>query len=117
MFALVVLTFLLRKRALAAVGIGVLWFIAFSFASRDPLHLAIFAVLAALYAVSVSRFGLLTTAALHAAFAAIFFNPTPDAFAWYTARGLIAPLFILAIAIWAFLTALGDQKLLATDEL
>ena len=116
-FALVILTVLLRRRELAAGGIFVLMFAGLSFASHEPAKLAMFAMVAALYAVVVGRFGLLATVAFHTAFQAVFFNPTPDAIAWYTARGLIAPLFILAIAIWAFRTSLGDQKLFVTDEL
>jgi hypothetical protein len=45
-------------------------------------------------------------------FLAVFFAPLPDAFAWYTARGLTTLLCVLALAVWAFVTSLGGQKIL-----
>ncbi|HJQ39483.1 MAG TPA: serine/threonine-protein kinase [Thermoanaerobaculia bacterium] len=110
-FALVLFTVLLRRRTLAMAAVALLMFIAFLFASREPMMIAVFAAIAALIAITAGRFGLLAIIAFLTTFRAIFFNPTPDALAWYTARGLIAPLFILAIAAWAFRTSLGQRYL------
>lgn len=115
MFGLMLFSILLRKRALAVGAIWVLVFAMFSFASHEPARLAQFAVIAALYAIAVGRFGLLTTVALHTTFTATFFNPTPGALAWYTVRAAIPPLLIVILALWAFRTSLGDQRLIATD--
>jgi serine/threonine-protein kinase len=117
MFVLMLLTFVLRRRRYAAAGVFAMLMLAFALVSREPAILARFAVMAALLIFVLVRFGLLANVAFQTAFYAIFYNPFPDAFDWYTARGLIAPLLILAFAVWAFRTSLGDQKLFVTDEL
>jgi Protein kinase domain len=110
MIVLMILTIVLRRRALAAVGIGVLMFGVYLSASRDVTMLAGFAMLSILVAVMTARFGLLATATFHATFALTFFSPIPAAISWYTAAGLVAPVFVVLAAIWAFRTSLGGQS-------
>lgn len=74
-------------------------------------------MVAAIYALVVSRFGLLSAAAMHMTFLAVFFAPLPDGLAWYTARGLVPLVFVLALAVWAFFTSLGGQRAFAANLL
>jgi hypothetical protein len=67
--------------------------------------------------VVVARFGLLSMAAMQIAFAVIYHAPLPDAFAWYTARGLTTVVLLSACAIWAFFTSLGGQRAFAANVL
>jgi len=115
MFGLMLFSIVLRKRALAIGAIWTLIFVLFSFASHEPARLAQFAVIAAIFALMAGRFGLLATVAFHTTFTATYFNQTPGALAWYTARAAIPPLLIVFLALWAFRTSLGDQKLVSAD--
>ena len=57
------------------------------------------------------RFGLLAiTACLFALNLLVHFPLTLKFSAWYLGIGLIAPLAILALAVWAFYSSLGGQK-------
>jgi hypothetical protein len=117
MFGLMLFSIVLRKRAFAIGAIWLLIFALFSFASHEPARLAQFAVIATIFAIMTGRIGLLAVVAFHTTFSATFFNPTPGALAWYTTRAAIPPLLIILLALWAFHTSLGDQKLFATDDL
>ena len=76
-----------------------------------------FLLIAGIYTLVPARYGLLAAAAMHMAFVAALAAPLPDAFAWYTLRGLTPLLLVLALAIWAFLTSLGGQRAFAANLL
>jgi tRNA A-37 threonylcarbamoyl transferase component Bud32 len=117
MTMLVVLTIVLRRRWLAILAFYSITFAAFLSASAEPWLVILFLAMAASYTLVVTRYGLLATAAMQAAFFIAFFAPLPDAFTWYTARGLVAPLLLLALALWAFFTSLGGQRAFAANLL
>jgi hypothetical protein len=117
MTVLVVLTIMLRRRWLAVAAVYAILFFGFRFASAELWMIPVFVVTAGLFTVVVARFGLLSMAAMQVAFAVIFFVPLPDAFAWYTARGLTTVVLLLACAVWAFFTSLGGQRAFAANVL
>jgi tRNA A-37 threonylcarbamoyl transferase component Bud32 len=110
MIALMILTIFLRRRDLAAIGVFALLFVVFHFASTDPRMLPTFVGGAALVAFIVARFGLLASVAYCTTFFLFVTNVMPTDLAWYTTRTLVAPLFVVALAIWAFRTSLGSQS-------
>jgi Protein kinase domain len=117
MTLLMVLAIVLRRRWLAVSAFFVLNMVAYSFASTELWILTPHLAIAAIYTLVVSRFGLLAAAAMHMTFLAVFFAPLPDTFAWYTARGLVPVVLLLALAIWAFFTSLGGQRAFAANLL
>jgi hypothetical protein len=117
MTVLVVLTIVLRRRWLAVAAFYAIIFIGFRFASTELWMLPSFALISGLFTLTVSRFGMLSMAAMHFAFAAIFFAPVPDAFAWYTAPGLTTMVLLFGCAVWAFYTSLGGQRAFAANVL
>jgi hypothetical protein len=50
-------------------------------------------------------------------FLATRFFPLPDAIAWYTIRALVPLFFVVALALWAFHTSLGEQRAFAAIQL
>ena len=84
--------------------------LAYSFASREPVMLALFVILGALNAFVLTRFGLLAVLAAHAVFLCTLGAPMPDAIDWYTVRAIIPTAFFLLLAAIAFRVSLGDQK-------
>jgi tRNA A-37 threonylcarbamoyl transferase component Bud32 len=117
MTMLVVLTIVLRRRWLAVAAFYAIVFIGYRFASTELWMIPFFALMAGLYTVVVARFGMLSMVAMQLAFSSIFFVPLPDAFAWYTARGLISVALLFALAVWAFFTSLGGQRAFAANVL
>ncbi|HKR65249.1 MAG TPA: serine/threonine-protein kinase [Thermoanaerobaculia bacterium] len=113
MTGLMLFTIVLRRRSLAVIAVAVVFFTVFTFASRDVWVMPEFVILTILYVGVVARYGLLSICAAHMAFTAIFFTPLPDAWSWYTLRGAIPLLFVVALAIWAFRTSLGAQRAFA----
>ncbi|HYC90335.1 MAG TPA: serine/threonine-protein kinase [Thermoanaerobaculia bacterium] len=116
MIILMLLLIVLRRRALAAAAVFSLCMIAYSFASREPAALAMFAVIAAILTLLITRYGLLATMAGQAAFHGLFHFALPDALDWYTLRVSVPALFFAALAVWAFRTSLGGQRAFAVDE-
>ncbi|HEX6087442.1 MAG TPA: protein kinase [Thermoanaerobaculia bacterium] len=112
---MLVMTVVRRRRALPAI-IFALYFALYLFASTEPIMLAIFAVLAAMNAFVLVRFGVLGSAASFVIFQVYMLVPLPDTLAWYTMRGLIPTIACAALALWAFRTSLGDQPLFRLDE-
>jgi serine/threonine-protein kinase len=117
MTMLMVLTIILRRRWLAILAFYSIAFTAFLFASTELWLVPLFGAMAAIYTVVVTRYGLLATAAMQTAFFSFYLAPYPDAFAWYTARGLVTPVLVLALAVWAFFTSLGGQRAFAANLL
>ncbi len=104
-----------RHRAVVPVTVYVIFFGMYLFASTDPVMLAVFAVLSALHAFTIVRFGLLGMITAMSAFACVMASLMPDAVAWYTLRGA-APLVVLtAVALMAFRISLGEQRAFAVS--
>ena len=117
MTLLMLLIIVLRRRWLAVAGIFALQFTGFLFADHSPTAIVQFLILTTVLTFVVARYGMLATTAAYVAFFAVFFYPLPDALAWYTARGLITTVFLLALTVWAFLTSLGGQRAFAANLL
>ena len=117
MTVLMLLIIVLRRRWLAVSGIFALQFTGFLFANTDPSAIVIFLILSIILTFVVARYGMLATTVTYVAFFAVFAYPLPDAFAWYTARGLTTVLFMLALTVWAFVTSLGGQRAFAANLL
>jgi hypothetical protein len=117
MALLVILTIVLRRRSFATIGVFAVFFTAFLFASDEASTLVPLAIVAAIYATVISRFGMLAMAAMQMTFAAICLAPLPDAMAWYTSRAMVSPLLTLLLALWAFSTSLGGQRAFAENML
>jgi serine/threonine-protein kinase len=110
MIALMILTIVLRRRVLGALGVFALLFVVFQFASPDARMLPVFAAGAALVAFITARFGLLASAVYCATFFLILLSMLPTEATWYTGRALVAPAFVMALAIWAFHTSLAGRS-------
>jgi Protein kinase domain len=117
MTVLMLLSIVLRRRGLAVGALFVIIMTAYLFASTEPVMLPMFALIAAAFTFVIARYGLLAVVAMQCTFVAVFFFPLPDAFAWYTARGLTTLVIVMAIAVWAFVTSLGGQRAFATNVL
>ena len=117
MTILMVLTIILRRRALAVGGLFAMLFGGYLFATTELWAMPTFILLAATFTYIVARWGLLASIAMQFAFFAIFTFPLPDAFAWYTARASLTLVLVVAVAIAAFLTSLGGQRAFAANLL
>ncbi|HUR80652.1 MAG TPA: serine/threonine-protein kinase [Thermoanaerobaculia bacterium] len=104
-----------RHRAAMAVTVYIIFFGMYLFASRDPVMLAIFAVISALQAFTIVRFGLLGMITAMATFSCVAASLMPDAWAWYTLRGMVPLLALIAVALMAFRISLGDQRAFAVS--
>jgi serine/threonine-protein kinase len=113
MVILMLLMIVLRRRVLAGAAIFMLTMVAYSFASREPLMLAGFTVLAVAFTLTIARYGLLATMAAQAVFHGVFHYALPDALDWYTLRAVVPLLFFATLAVWAFRTSLGGQPAFA----
>ncbi|HUP60983.1 MAG TPA: serine/threonine-protein kinase [Thermoanaerobaculia bacterium] len=118
MILLMLLTMLLRRRALAAAGFFAIMMTLFGLAAGlSTLQLPWLAANCIMITFVLVRYGLLATIMLQFGFFTLFFFPQPAPLGWYTARALIPIVIVLAIAVWAARTSVGDQKLFATDAL
>jgi serine/threonine-protein kinase len=117
MTVLMLLSIVLRRRGLAIAGFFAIMLFGYTFASTEPWAMVSFALISGLFTLVVARFGMLSIAAMQIAFHVVFFAPLPDAFAWYTARGLTTVVLLFACAIWAFFTSLGGQRAFAANML
>lgn len=113
MVALMVMMILLRRRLYAAIGFFAMFLTLMLTASREFPFVAVFVLIAALFTLVVARFGLLAIISMQFAFGLVFSKAMPDAFAWYTLRGAIPLAVLIVLALWAFRTALGDQRAFA----
>jgi hypothetical protein len=117
MTVLVILTILLRRRWLAVSALYAVFFTGYLFASTHWWMLPLFAILAGVFTLVVSRVGMLAMAAMQIGFGTVFTAPLPDSLSWYTARGLTPLVLLFALAIWAFVTSLGGQRAFAANIL
>jgi hypothetical protein len=104
-----------RHRAVVAVTVYVIFFGMYLFASTDPVMLAVFAVLSALHAFTIVRFGLMGMITAMATFACVMNSLMPDALAWYTLRGAAPLVVLVAVAVMAFRISLGDRRAFAVS--
>src|SRR5262249_14828687 len=114
LFVLFLLRVLLRRQWLAA-GVSVLLLMVanFNMPTIVSLPATVFTIVipAILTTLVTLRFGLLAlTALIFASSLLAFFPLTLNFSAWYVGIGLMAPLTILALAVFAFYTSLGGQK-------
>ena len=110
LFILFLLRLLLRRQWLAA-GVAALLLAVGGFGPLSSFSLPATVLTAATIVIITMRFGLLAlTAALFAINLLVYFPLTFKFSSWYVGIGLMAPLAILALAVWAFYTSLGGQK-------
>ena len=117
MTILMVLTIVLRRRALAIGAMFALLFGGYLLASTAPWAMLSFALIAATFTYVMARWGLLATMATQFVFLALFLYPLPDAFAWYTARASMTLVLVVVLVIAAFITSLGGQRAFAANVL
>lgn len=113
MIGLTLLLIVLRRRLFAAIGVFALMLTVFLFASTELPMVLQFILISALIAFVVARYGLLAMMSFQTAFHIGLHSVMPDALDWYTARAIVPILFLAALAIWAFRTALGNQRAFA----
>ncbi|MDQ3801177.1 MAG: serine/threonine protein kinase [Acidobacteriota bacterium] len=118
MLFLVLLAVIFRSRWFAAIGFWTLCFLMYGTIFTNFNHWTGFlepALVATIYTVSISRFGLLTMVSLSVFFALTFHNPlTANASSWYFGNTFFAALAIFALAIYGFYTSLAGQKVFET---
>ena len=118
MILLMLLSIVLRRRALAVAGFFLLNLMQFAFSGATQMsNWPFFIMIATIVTVVLARYGLLAAVVFWTTFFGIFLFPILDGIAWYTARTLVVPLFFLALALWAFRISLGGQKLFVMDEI
>jgi len=114
---LVLLTIILRKRALAAGALFLLMlttFIPLAVGQREliPFYVAV----AAMLAFVVVRYGIVAFAATLTTFF-VLFNASAETSPWLAGLSMIPVAFIVALALWAFRVSLGGQSLLPEGAL
>jgi hypothetical protein len=82
--------------------------------SGQNWEMLLFFLICGLWAVAMTRYGLLTMAsALFAQYALLSFPVTLNFSVWYAGVGLAPMVAVLALAVFAFYTSLGGQKVFA----
>ena len=110
MALLALLTIVLRKRAFAVAGIFVLWLTGFAFATGGDLTmLPALALLAAVLALILTRYGLLAFAVTQTVFGWLFFLPTVPV-RWSLPLLAMPVVAAVLLTLWAFRTSLGGQS-------
>ena len=116
-FLLIGLRFLLRNTWAAAAGFTLVFAALRVLGSTHPVSDVVTSILIyGIAAFSLVRFGLITLAV--AVFVANLMGNVPmtlDFSRWYATAAMSAPVGILAIAVWAFYTSLGGQKLIKDE--
>ena len=114
---LVILRILLRNRWAAAAGFTLFFTALKMLGSTQPTFDAVVAVLIyGIAAFSLVRFGLVTLfVAVFVANLMLNVPITLDFSRWYATAAISVPVGMLAIAVWAFYTALGGQKLIKDE--
>jgi predicted Ser/Thr protein kinase len=116
-FVLFLLKVFLRNKWLAAAAFVAIFATQHTLQSGHALIMVwVWLVLFSIAAFAASRFGLVTLAM--AVFTADLLGNLPytlDFSKWYATHALVVVLSILAIAVWAFHTSLGGQKLFKSD--
>lgn len=116
---LVVLRYLLRNRWAAAVGFTAIFTFLTSAGSLHPWVAAAGSGLVyGIAALALVRFGLITLAvAVFSANTMLNVPVTLDFSRWYAPYAALVPIFIAALALWSFYTALAGQKLFQGEAL
>jgi serine/threonine protein kinase len=114
---LIGLRYLLRHRWAGAAGFVILFTALKTIGSSHPvLEMINGSLIYGIAAFALVRFGLITLfVAVFVANIMLNVPLTLDFSRWYATTAISVPLGILAIAIWAFHTALGGQKLIRED--
>ena len=114
---LVVLRYLLLKPWAAAVGFTAVFTLIGALQGSHPWISAGSGVLVyAIAAFALVRFGLITLAvAVFVADTMLNVPVTFDFSRWYASNAMSVPIVVLALAVWAFWTALAGQKLIKGD--
>ena len=116
---LVVLRYLLRNPWAAAVGFTAIFTLMGSLQSSHPWVAAVSDIFVyGIAAFALVRFGLITLAlAVFVADTMLNIPVTFDFSRWYAPNAMSVPIVVLALAVWAFWTALAGQKLIKGDGL
>ncbi len=116
---LIVLRYLLRNRWAAAAGFVIIFTLLNALGSPHPWVAASSGALVyTIAAFALVRFGLITlTVAVFVANTVLNVPVTFDFSRWYAPYALSIPIFVLAVAIWGFYTALAGQRLFKTEIL
>lgn len=117
LLVLIGLRYLLRNRwATAAVFVLLFTMLESLGSSHLGLLLPMKALIYAIAAFSLVRFGLITLAVAVFVVNTLLNVPvTLDFSRWYASTAMAVPLAVLAVAIWAFFTAMGGQKLISDE--
>jgi serine/threonine-protein kinase len=108
---LVLLSVLLRKRALAIAAFYLIVQTPFLLASSGVLLAVPFVVASAIVvAVLVVRFGAVAVAASYATFFATFYTPPAGNASWAAPLVMLPYVAVALVALWAFRVSLGDQS-------
>ncbi|HEX6159247.1 MAG TPA: hypothetical protein VF111_03715, partial [Thermoanaerobaculia bacterium] len=107
---LVLMAILLRKRLYGALGLFSVVAFAYVLAVPSPEVLPSALLVGAILTFVAARFGLLAFAVTQATFLMIFFSGAAVDGSWTTPLALIPAIFLLALAAFAFKTALGSQS-------
>jgi hypothetical protein len=109
---------LLRNQWLAAVVPA--GFVAAFYATNNPqpaMIFVIFFVFTGVISVALMRLGLLVAvAALFTIHVVVDCLPTSNFTAWYGQGAFLAMLVLVVLAVWAFRTSLGDQKMFSSPQ-
>ena len=106
---LVLLTIILRKRALAAGALFLLLLTMFMlWVAGQPELIPAYAAVAALCAFVAVRYGVIAFAAMQTTFF-VLFQASAETSPWLVGLSIIPVVFIVALALWAFRVSLGGQ--------
>jgi serine/threonine-protein kinase len=104
---LVLLSLLLRRHVLAGIALGSVYMVGYYFAT-NTVH-PIFALLAAMFAFTAVRYGLLAVAVAQATFHCIYHYPLFAGQSWSSIQ-LLPIVLVIAAMIWAFRVSLGGRS-------
>jgi serine/threonine-protein kinase len=104
---LVLFSLLLRRHVLAGIALGCVYMTGYYFATSS-VH-PIFAVLAAMFAFTAVRYGLLTMVVAQVVFHCVYHYPLFAGPSWSSIQ-LLPLLLVIAAMIWAFRVSLGGQS-------
>jgi hypothetical protein len=119
LFTILLLRALLRNDWLAIAGFGLLFSVFDFLSASHPVinGMFSFAIVAAIAFVTV-RWGMLSLAvAITASGVLGTLPPTTNSSAWYFTASIFLLALVFGLAVWAFRTAMGGQRLLKADWL
>jgi hypothetical protein len=116
--ALVIFTMILRKRVLAGAAIFIMavTYLTMSVAQR-PWSIPFYVLIAALLAFILLRYGVVALCVTQGSFFAFLLSPLLPGSSWATATAPLTLAVVIALALWAFHTSLGGQKMFSASLL